>query len=132
MKKNDDNNLTKQNEPDVNNLTSASKSGKAPTDEDELKQEFFERYDEDKRPVCAVLGLVAAVLCWIALFAMPEAELETLYIQLYVMLAASFGAGLLCWFGRKRAYGMAVIGMIVAGALMLFLIVGLIGTKLTL
>lgn len=91
---------------------------------DEERAALFEK--EEKRPWLSVGGLLLGQLSWIALFAMPKADFEDLDKQLYVMMAVTLAAFLMSFFGRKRAFGMSVIGMLVSGGLMLFLIIALI------
>lgn len=91
---------------------------------DEMRAAMFE--EEEKRPWLSTGGLLLGLLCWIALFALPKPGFESLDKQLYVMMAITLGAFLMSFFGRKRAFGMSVIGMLVSGGLMLFLIIALI------
>ncbi len=86
---------------------------------------------EEKRPWLSVAGLVLALVLWIALFALPKPEFGNLDKQLYAMIAATVGAFLLSFFGRRRAFGMSVIGMLVSGGLLLFLIIALIVVLVT-
>ena len=91
---------------------------------DEDRAAMFE--EEEKRPLRSVAGLVLGLICWIALFALPKPGFENLDKQLYLMMAITIGAFLMSFFGRRRAFGMSVIGMLVSGGLMLFLIIALI------
>lgn len=91
---------------------------------DEDRAAMFE--EEEKRPLLSVVGLVLGLICWIALFALPKPGFENLDKQLYLMMAITIGAFLMSFFGRRRAFGMSVIGMLVSGGLMLFLIIALI------
>lgn len=91
---------------------------------DEERAAMFE--EEEKRPLLSVAGLVLGLICWIALFALPKPGFENLDKQLYLMMAITIGAFLMSFFGRRRAFGMSVIGMLVSGGLMLFLIIALI------
>lgn len=91
---------------------------------DEERADMFE--EEEKRPLLSVAGLVLGLLCWIALFALPKPGFDNLDKQLYVMMAITIGAFLMSFFGRRRAFGMSVIGMLVSGGLLLFLIIALI------
>ncbi len=91
---------------------------------DEDRAAMFE--EEEKRPLLSGAGLVLGLICWIALFALPKPGFENLDKQLYLMMAITIGAFLMSFFGRRRAFGMSVIGMLVSGGLMLFLIIALI------
>ena len=91
---------------------------------DEDRAAMFE--EEEKRPLLSEAGLVLGLICWIALFALPKPGFENLDKQLYLMMAITIGAFLMSFFGRRRAFGMSVIGMLVSGGLMLFLIIALI------
>lgn len=90
---------------------------------DEARSALFEQ--EEKRPLLSVLGLVIGLLSWIILFILPSGE-EHIVKQIFLMLAISAGAFVLSLFGRRQAYSMSVIGMLVSGGLMLFLIIALI------
>lgn len=96
---------------------------------DDERSALFE--EEEKRPVLSVCGLLLGLLCWIALFALPKPGFDSLDKQLYVMMAVTLGAFLLSFFGRRRAFGMSVIGMLVSGGLMLFLIIALVVVYVT-
>lgn len=96
---------------------------------DELRAALFE--EEEKRPWLSVGGLVLGLLCWLALFVLPKPGFENLDKQLYLMMAITLGAFLMSFFGRRRAFGMSVIGMLVSGGLMLFLIIALIVVLVT-
>ena len=98
---------------------------------DEARAALFE--EDEKRPVLSVLGLVVGLLGWIALFVMPRSvgedgnsSFDKIEMQIYIMLAVAVGAFLMSFFGRKRAFGMSVIGMLVSGGLFLFLAIALI------
>lgn len=95
---------------------------------DAARSALFE--EEEKRPVLSVIGLVLGLLCWIAIFILPSGE-ENITKQIFLMMALSAGAFLLSLFGRKQAYSMSVIGMLVSGGLMLFLIIALIAFYVT-
>lgn len=96
---------------------------------DDRRAALFE--EEEKRPLLSVAGLVLGLLCWIALFALPKPGFENLHTQLYVMMAVTVAAFLMSFFGRKRAFGMSVIGMFVSGGLFLFLVIALIVVYVT-
>lgn len=91
---------------------------------DEERAALFEK--EEKRPWLSVGGLIIGLLGWIALFALPKPEFENLDKQIYAMLAVTVAAFLMSFFGRRRAFGMSVIGMLISGGLALFLIIALI------
>lgn len=95
---------------------------------DEARSALFEQ--EEKRPLLSVLGLVIGLLSWIILFILPSGE-EHIVKQIFLMLAISAGAFVLSLFGRRQAYSMSVIGMLVSGGLMLFLIIALIAIYAT-
>lgn len=98
----------------------------------EADEERAALFDEDeKRPWLSVGGLVVGLLGWIALFALPKPGFENLDKQLYAMLAVTVASFLMSFFGRKRAFGMSVIGMLVSGGLALFLIIALIVVYVT-
>lgn len=96
---------------------------------DERRSALFE--EKEKRPFLSVAGLLLGLVCWISLFALPKPGFDNLDKQLYVMLAVTLGAFLMSFFGRRRAFGMSVIGMLVSGGLMLFLIIALIVVYVT-
>lgn len=95
-------------------------------EEDAARSALFE--EDEKRPVLSVLGLVLGLLCWISLFAL---HLKNIELQLYVSMAVTLAAFLMSFFGRKRAFGMSVIGMFVSGGFMLFMIIALIVVLVT-
>lgn len=95
----------------------------------EERAALFEQ--EEKRPWLSVAGLVIGLVSWIALFALPKPGFENLDKQLYVMLVVTVAAFLMSFFGRRRAFGMSVIGMLVSGGLALFLIIALIVVYVT-
>lgn len=95
-------------------------------EEDVARAALFE--EDEKRPVLSVLGLVLGLLCWISLFAL---HLKNIELQLYVSMAVTLAAFLMSFFGRKRAFGMSVIGMFVSGGFMLFMIIALIVVLVT-
>lgn len=96
---------------------------------DEERSALFEQ--EEKRPWLSVGGLVLGLILWIALFALPKPGFDNLDKQLYGMLALTVGAFMMSFFGRRRAFGMSVIGMLVSGGLALFLIIALIVVYVT-
>ena len=111
-------------------------------DDDASKEEKFKRWEaseeraamfdrEERRPWLSMVGLLLGVLSWIALFALPKPGFANLDKQLYAMFGITLVAFLLSFFGRRRAFGMSVIGMLVSGGLMLFLIIALIVILLT-
>lgn len=89
---------------------------------DEARSALFEQ--EEKRPLLSVIGLVIGLLSWIIIF-IPVGK-ELIVKQIFLMLAISAGAFVLSFFGRRQAYYMSVIGMLVSGGLMLFLLIALI------
>lgn len=96
---------------------------------DEERAAMFE--EDEPRPLLSVVGLVAGLLCWIALFALPKPGFENLHKQLVIMMVITLGAFLSSFFGRRQAFGMSVIGMLVSGGLMLFLVIALIVVLVT-
>ncbi|MDE6345067.1 MAG: hypothetical protein K2L55_00185 [Muribaculaceae bacterium] len=140
MKKNKENknaeNLSSEEKKAVDSLIdSLDDNDTAPAEKfkrweaDRERAALFE--EEEKRPVLSVAGLLLGLLCWIALFALPKPGFDNLDTQLYLMLAVTLGAFLMSFFGRRRAFGMSVIGMLVSGGLMLFLIIALIVVYVT-
>ena len=141
MKKKNENkeveNLSKEGKIAVNSLLES-------IDDDTVEAEKYNRWEadearaalfeeEEKRPVLSVIGLVISLLGWIALFVLPGSasvdgkdSLDKIELQIYIMLAVAIGAFLMSFFGRKRAFGMSVIGMLVSGGLFLFLVIALI------
>ena len=95
---------------------------------DEARSALFEQ--EEKRPLLSVVGLVIGLLSWIILFILPSGE-EHIVKQICLMLAISAGAFVLSFFGRRQAYYMSVVGMVVSGGLMLFLLIALIAFYVT-
>ncbi|MBO5780577.1 MAG: hypothetical protein J6R27_05705 [Muribaculaceae bacterium] len=84
--------------------------------------------EQEKRPVLAFIGLILSILNWIAVFAFPKTDsTEALYTQMYILIGSSLVAGLLCWLGRKQAFGMAMLGIVVALFLLITLGCSLIG-----
>ena len=95
---------------------------------DEARSALFEQ--EEKRPLLSVIGLVIGLLSWIILFILPSGE-EHIVKQICLMLAIGAGAFVLSFFGRRQAYYMSVIGMLVSGGLILFLLIALIAFYVT-
>ncbi len=130
-------NLSKEDQKVVSSLLESIDDDTAPAEKykrweaDEARAALFE--EDEKRPVLSVLGLVVGLLGWIALFVMPRSvgedgnsSFDKIEMQIYIMLAVAVGAFLMSFFGRKRAFGMSVIGMLVSGGLFLFLAIALI------
>jgi len=113
---------------DLGNNADAGKKFKR-WEADEERAALFEA--DEARPWLSVAGLVVALLGWIALFALPKPGFDNLDKQLYAMLAVTAAAFLMSFFGRRRAFGMSVIGMLISGGLALFLIIALIVVYVT-
>lgn len=125
-------NLTEKDRTNINNLvdeldTPVEGEPKYKRwEEDAARSALFEA--EEKRPLLSVLGLVLGLLCWISLFAL---HLKNIELQLYVSMAVTLAAFFMSFFGRKRAFGMSVIGMFVSGGFLLFMIIALIVVLVT-
>lgn len=87
--------------------------------------------ETQKRPWLSVSGLLVAILSWIAIFAFPKTDLQGLHVQLYVLMFVAAVSIVMSFVGRRQAPALAVVGMITGGALLLFLVLGLIGIMLT-
>lgn len=88
-----------------------------------------DRQYEDKRPWLSVVGLLIGIIAWISIFALPATDsFDTLFLELYIMMAIAAVAFIMSFLGRRTARSFSIVGMIVAGALLFFLIIALIGS----
>ena len=75
------------------------------------------------------IGLILAVVAWVAVFSSGAIKsVVGLQIQLWITMAIAVTSLVLCILGRKRDGFVSMIGMIVSGSLILFVVIGLIGT----
>lgn len=75
----------------------------------------------------AIMGLIASVALWILVFILPGGDFDTLTLQTILLLIPIIGAFVLCFKGRRHEPGVARVGMVVSGALLLFDLIGLVG-----
>ncbi|MDE7392927.1 MAG: hypothetical protein K2M80_00430 [Muribaculaceae bacterium] len=79
----------------------------------------------------SLAGLILAILAWVITFSTGAIKSYVgLQVQLIVTMIVAVVSLLLCWLGRKSNGFVSMIGMVVSGSLVLFVIIGLIGTSL--
>lgn len=87
-----------------------------------------ETIEKPRRSWHGTVGLIASVALWILVFLLPQSSFDALIVQCWVMVALAAGCFVLCFKGRKTERGASMVGMVVSGALLLFLIIGLVGS----
>jgi hypothetical membrane protein len=80
----------------------------------------------DKRPWLSVGGLILALLGWISIPLYPASDnTSTFMAYIYISIAIAIIAFALCFAGRRQAKMLAKIGMAIAAALLLFMLIPL-------
>lgn len=98
---------------------------------DEILSRFDGRHNfkPQKPAYLSISALVLSILGWLALFFLPEKTdktFDSLFLQIYIMMAVSVLAFVLALLGRKRAPGISFFAYIISGGLFLFFIIALI------
>lgn len=76
----------------------------------------------------STVAMIASVALWILVFLLPQSSLDALMVQCWVMTVLAALCFVVCFRGRKVNSGASKVGMVVSGALLLFLIIGLVGS----
>ncbi len=123
-------NIDTENKIEDVNMT-AQPSDSPGTNEPETSKKSADatgKSSQEGRSWYGVVGMVAAVALWLAVFLMPETSFTGLIVQGWIMVALSVVTLLLCIKGLKSEPGISKVGIVVSGALLLFLLIGLIGS----